>query len=109
MDVSQIHSNGIMIPAGKNTHTHPAIAAARRPATRITMWNSGKTTKAEAEMLTDTAAMKLEKVNAPNARNIVESRNGYPGANHAVGPVLCLNKLLNPAPCESANAMLPAS
>ena len=43
-----------------------------------------------------TAAKKLEMVNGPKALKIRDNSAGYIGASQAVGPVFCLNRLVNP-------------
>src|ERR1700751_2814457 len=75
-EVSQIHSKGIMIPAGSATQSHAGMMATVRPATFCARWKSGKVDPAEKSALRRTAAKKLERVKGPNRRRTSERRNG---------------------------------
>src|SRR6266481_659717 len=75
-EVSQIHSKGIMIPAGSATQSHAVATATVRPATWRARWKSGNVAAAEKIVFSKTVAKKLEIVKAPKTRKISDRRKG---------------------------------
>src|SRR6266404_5327980 len=75
-EVSQIHSNGIMIPAGRKTQSHAVATATAWPATWRARWKSGNVAAAEKSEFSRTAAKKLRIVKAPNTRKMSDRKKG---------------------------------
>src|SRR5208282_3605879 len=75
-DVSQIHSNGIIIALGKTAQSHAAPAATPNPPTRLPAKKIGTQAAAEKSMLSATHAKKARVVKTPNNLNVAATING---------------------------------
>src|ERR1700688_5312467 len=74
-EVSQIHSNGIIMPLGKSAHSHAARLATPNPPTRLPARKMGTQAAEEKRTFIETAAKKARVVKLPKILNIPANNN----------------------------------
>src|ERR1700688_860328 len=75
-EVSQIHSNGIMMPLGKSAHSHAAKLATPNPPIRFPVKKTGTQAAEEKTIFIETAAKKARAVKIPQILNIPATNSG---------------------------------
>src|ERR1700688_3562428 len=75
-EVSQIHSNGIIMPLGKSAHSHAAKLATHNPPIRFPAKKTGTQAAEEKTIFIKTAAKKARAVKIPKILNIPATNSG---------------------------------